>query len=156
MTTHALSALVISNWQESAVESPKGGAALAQATADAVFTGALDGGGRSTLLLVYPPEGVASFAGTQTFAGTLNGRSGTFVLLLTGSFENNTASVTWSVMPDSATGDLRGLRGRGGDKASADAPAPAGVLDDRLSAHERSPQHPARPPTTAGQPRQHA
>ena len=48
MTTHALSALAISNWQESAVESPKGGAALAQATADAVFTGALDGGGRST------------------------------------------------------------------------------------------------------------
>ena len=98
-----------------------------------MFTGALDGGGRSTLLLVYPPEGVASFAGTQTFAGTLNGRSGTFVLQLTGTFENNTASVTWSVMPDSATGDLRGLRGRGGYKSSADAPAAEAILDYELS-----------------------
>jgi Protein of unknown function (DUF3224) len=133
MATHALSALVISNWEESALQPPEGGAALAQATADAVFTGALDGNGKSTLLLVYPPEGVASFAGTQVFSGTLDGRSGTFVLQLTGTFENNTASVTWSVMPDSATGELRGLRGEGGYKSAADAPAAEATLDYELS-----------------------
>jgi Protein of unknown function (DUF3224) len=129
MATRATSALVVSDWQETALPQPDGGVALARSTSEAVFTGDFTGKGTSTLLLVYPPTGVASFAGVQTFEGTLAGRSGTFVLQQSGTFQDSTATVRWSVVPGSATGELAGLRGEGGYESPSDAPAAQATLD---------------------------
>jgi hypothetical protein len=132
MSTQAKSALVVSNWEETALTSVEGGPAMARATSDAVFTGDLNGKGTSTWLLVYPPEGVASFVGTQTFEGTVAGRAGAFVLQMAGTWDGAGAHVTWSVMPDSAGGDLRGIRGTGGYQSAADAPSAETLLDYEL------------------------
>ncbi len=41
------------------------------------------------------------------------GRNGSFVLHHNASMTHDTQSATWLVVPDSATGDLRGLSGEG-------------------------------------------
>jgi len=45
--------------------------------------------------------------------GRIGGRSGSFVLQLSGTFEDGTVKATWSVVPGSGTNDLRSLRGEG-------------------------------------------
>ena len=45
--------------------------------------------------------------------GRIGGKAGTFVLQRIGAFEGGVAKESYSVVPGSATGDLRGLRGDG-------------------------------------------
>jgi hypothetical protein len=133
MSLLAKSRLVVSDWEETPYAQVEGGAALARGTSAAILSGDFEGKGTCTWLLTYPPAGVPSFVGTQTFEGTLAGRAGTFVLQLEGTFEENAAKVRWSVMPDSATGELRGLRGQGGYRSAADAPSVEATLEYELA-----------------------
>lgn len=133
MATSAKCALVVSDWEETQYTQLADGAALARATSAAVFTGDLQGKSTCAWLLAYPPDGVPSFVGTQSFEGSLHGRKGTFVLQLSGTFEDNMANVTWSVMPGTGTGELHGVRGTGGYKSGGDEPAATATLDYELS-----------------------
>jgi hypothetical protein len=64
--------------------------------------------------------------------GRLGERSGSFVLRSTGTWEDGTATTTWSVVPGSGTGELAGLAGEGGYVArSGEAEIPY-TLDYRL------------------------
>jgi hypothetical protein len=56
-------------------------------------------------------KGSAGYVAIERVAGTLNGRSGTFALQHTGIMDRGTPSLTITVVPDSATGDLAGLAG---------------------------------------------
>jgi len=62
---------------------------------------------------MYRSDGSASFVGLERFAGRIDGKTGTFVLQRTGVFESGQAKESYSVIPGSATGELRGLRGDG-------------------------------------------
>jgi hypothetical protein len=133
MATSSKSALVVSDWEETQYTQLTDGAALARATSAAVFTGDLEGTSTCAWLLAYPPEAAPSFVGTQSFEGTLHGRKGTFVLQLSGTFADNSANVTWSIMPGTGTGELRGLRGSGGYSSGGEEPAATATLDYELS-----------------------
>ena len=50
----------------------------------------------------------------QRFSGKLGGRQGSFVLSGQETVENGKIKATWRVVPGSGTGDLAGLRGKGG------------------------------------------
>jgi hypothetical protein len=63
--------------------------------------------------MMYRSDGTASFVGLERFAGRLGGKSGSFVLQRTGVFEGGQAKESYAVVPDSATGELRGLTGEG-------------------------------------------
>jgi hypothetical protein len=56
----------------------------------------------------------ASYVGYERVAGTLAGRSGSFVLRLEGGFEQGAARTPGTVAEGTATGELAGLRGAGG------------------------------------------
>ena len=58
-------------------------------------------------------DGTASYVGLERITGRLAGKSGTFVLRRTGVFEGGLAKESYSVLPGSGTGELRGLRGEG-------------------------------------------
>ena len=62
---------------------------------------------------MYRDDGSASFIGLERVVGSVGGRSGSFVLQHSGTFKEGVATVTLVVVPDSGTGDLRGLRGDG-------------------------------------------
>ena len=58
-------------------------------------------------------EGSAAYVGFERVVGHVHGRSGSFVLHHTASSAGPSGerSAAWSVVPGSATGELRGLRG---------------------------------------------
>lgn len=86
---------------------------LTHARVTTTYGGDLDGEGTSGLLMVYHQDD-ASYAGYERVVGSLEGRSGSFVLRLDGGFQDGAARTTWTVVEGSGTGDLAGLRGEGG------------------------------------------
>ena len=63
--------------------------------------------------MVYVADNHATLVGMERVTGMLEGKSGTFVLRRTGVYENGEAKETYTVVPGSATGELRGLKGEG-------------------------------------------
>jgi hypothetical protein len=54
----------------------------------------------------------AAYSAVERVSGTLQGRKGSFALQHTGVMDRGKPSLTITVVPDSATGDLTGLTGR--------------------------------------------
>jgi hypothetical protein len=78
--------------------------------------GDIEGEGTSHSLTTYSDDGSASYVGLERVIGRVGGRSGSFVLQTSGTYNpgTGTAQANWFVVPGSATGDLRGLQGEGG------------------------------------------
>lgn len=78
------------------------------------FTGDIDGESTVRALQIQCNDGSASMVSVQRFCGRLCGRQGTFVLQGSQTVQHDKIKATWSVVPQSGTGDLCGLRGEGG------------------------------------------
>ena len=115
-------------WDENPYDQREGGAALTRASVKASYHGDIEGEGTVEYLMAYPGDDSASFTGLQRVVGRIGDRSGSFVLRTNGTFENGTAKESWSVVPGSGTGDLRGLRGEGA-LASVDQEQASVTLD---------------------------
>ena len=90
--------------------------ALVEIRIEETFAGDLDGTSSVRALQVsYSPER-ASLLTLQRFRGRLKERTGTFVLEGRGQVEQGQIEVKWSVVPQSGTDELAGLRGEGGFK----------------------------------------
>ncbi len=63
--------------------------------------------------MMYRSDGSATFVGLERVVGRIAGKPGSFVLQRTGVFENGQAKESYSVIPGSTTGELRGLLGDG-------------------------------------------
>ena len=76
--------------------------------------GGLDGTSTTDIITaISQVEGSAGYAGFERFTGALDGRQGTFVLQHNAEGSGGEQWMTWRVLPDSGTGDLRGIRGEG-------------------------------------------
>jgi hypothetical protein len=91
-----------------------GGPKILEIQATEEFIGDLEGVGAVRFLFVSRADGSASFAGVERFKGTLDGRSGTFILQNAGTLERGEVSGSWFVVPGSGTEEFTGLRGEGG------------------------------------------
>ena len=89
------------------------GAKLTHAKITFTFTGDFEGEAQIQYLMDYRDDSYATFVGLQRFTGRLGDRSGSFDTMVNGVFENGAAKSTWSIVPGSGTGDLRGIRGEG-------------------------------------------
>ena len=103
----------IKSWDEKPYSEGQDLHKLTRATVSKTFTGDLEGEGQVEYLMMYRADGTAAFVGLERISGRLGGRSGTFVLQRTGVFEGGKASESYAVVPGSASGQLRGLRGGG-------------------------------------------
>ncbi len=56
-------------------------------------------------------EGSAAYVAIERIAGTLEGRRGAFLTQHNGTMDRGAPSLSVTVVPDSATGELKGLRG---------------------------------------------
>jgi hypothetical protein len=107
-TAHARFA--IKSWDEKPwSDLPK----LTRASVTKTFTGDIEGEGQVEYLMMYRGDGSATCVGLEKVVGRIDGREGTFVLQRTGVFEDGLAKESYSVVLDSATGELEGLRGDG-------------------------------------------
>ena len=57
-------------------------------------------------------KGSAGYVAIERVTGTLQGRTGTFVLQHTGTMTRGEQHLTVSIVPDSGTGELRGIDGK--------------------------------------------
>jgi hypothetical protein len=120
MTT-AAGSFQVASWEEHRYEELENGGGLARATVALAFSGAIEGEGAVQWLMAYRADGTAHFVGLARVRGTLDRRTGSFVLQNTGEFDGMVARGPWSVVEGSGTGELEGIRGAGGFEAGQEA-----------------------------------
>ena len=103
----------IKSWDEKPYSEGPDLPKLTRATVQKTFTGDIEGEGQADYLMMYRGDGSATFIGLERITAKVGGKAGTFVLQRTGAFEDGQAKESYSVVPGSATGELRGLRGEG-------------------------------------------
>ena len=113
MKNVANSRFTIKSWDEKPYSEGQGIPKLTRAAVTKTFTGDILGDGNVEYLMMYRSDGSATFVGLERIVGQIAGKSGTFVLQRMGVFESGMAKESYSVVPGSGTGDLRGLRGEG-------------------------------------------
>jgi len=120
MTTHATSTFEVKSWDETTVNDVDGRLKLTRASVSFAYAGALEGTSAMEYLMLYGDAGSAKVLGLERISGKLGGNEGTFVLEHRGGYADGTASGQVSVVEDSGTGALAGLRGRGTAVAKQD------------------------------------
>lgn len=103
----------IKSWDETPYSEGPGQPKLTRASVIKRFTGDIEGDGHVEYLMMYRSDGSATFVGLERISGRIGDREGSFVLQRTGVFEEGQAKESYSVIPGSATADLRGLSGEG-------------------------------------------
>src|ERR1700752_3173170 len=103
----------IKSWDEKPYSQGADQPKLTRAAVAMSFSGDLAGEEQVEYLMIYRTDGSATFVGLERFTGQLGGKTGSFVLQRTGSFESGVAKESYSVIPGSGTGELHGLRGDG-------------------------------------------
>ena len=113
-TAHLSGTFTFRNWEEKPFSEAEGGAKLGHALVVNDFHGGIEGTGTCGYLLVYRSESEGVFHGYEQVVGSVEGRSGSFVLEHSGTFEGDTVHCRLSIVPGAGTGGLAGLRGTGG------------------------------------------
>ena len=86
---------------------------LARMILDKEYHGDLEGTGKGQMLTAGTEiKGSGAYVAIEKVSGTLKGRSGTFVLQHSGTMTNNAPQLTITVVPDSGTGQLKGISGK--------------------------------------------
>ena len=106
----------ITSWDEEPFDEPENGPKLTRAHVRRSFHGDLSGTGNLMYVMTHLDSG-ASFIGFEKVVGSLGGRTGSFVLRHTGSYDGGKATAEYEVVPGSGTDELAGLSGTGGFSA---------------------------------------
>jgi hypothetical protein len=89
------------------------GSTLARYSLDKQYHGDLDAGAKGTMLTAGTDvKGSAGYVAIERVTGTLNGRTGSFVLQHSGTLTRGAPVQNITVVPDSGTGQLTGLTGK--------------------------------------------
>ena len=111
MTSHAESAYEIKKWDEKTYDEGEEGKHLTQCSVTQVYHGDIEGESLSTFLMAPAGEASATYVGLERITGTLEGRSGSFIIQFQGSFAGGLPSFSGIIVANSGTGELRGLKG---------------------------------------------
>ena len=103
----------IVSWDEEPFDEPESGPKLTQAHVKRSFAGDLIGTGNLMYVMTHLDGGGASFSGFEKVVGRLGGRTGSFVLRHTGSYDGEKAAAECEVVTGSGTDELAGLSGAG-------------------------------------------
>ena len=90
-----------------------GDASVGHSRFDKRFRGALDAHSVVHMLAVMAPvPGSGAYVALERIEGTLDGRRGSFFAQHSGTMDRGSPSLALTVVPDTGTGELTGLRGR--------------------------------------------
>jgi Protein of unknown function (DUF3224) len=112
--THATGRVEVKTYEPQLYEEVEDGPNLVEIHVSETFSGDIEGEGVARFLQAVRKDGSASFVGIERVTGSVDGRTGSFLLQDAGTLEGNTVRGEWFVVPGSGTGDLSGLRGEGG------------------------------------------
>lgn len=123
MSTHATGGYETRTWDERTLDGEKWDwnawgqnptLVLTRASVTNTFQGGIEGEGTAEYLMTYRPDGACTYIGYERIDGRVDGRSGSFVIQHAGTFEGGRLTADWTVVPGSGTGDLSGMKGKGG------------------------------------------
>lgn len=102
----------VTGWEPEPLSLGEGGAVtFSRVTLRKTFSGPLTGGSVVAMTSTSVGEGPAGYVAVELVTGTLEGRSGGFVLQHTGVVDGESGTTGGVVLPGTATGELAGLRG---------------------------------------------
>ena len=113
MSTHATAIFEVKTWDEKSFQELEGGSKLTRASVTKSYRGDITGDARAESLIFYRADGSGAFTGFERVVGSIDGRAGSFLLQVTGTYRDQTATGDCTVIPDSGSGGLRGMRGEG-------------------------------------------
>ena len=109
MTIHATGSFEVKLLPQSLADAESG---LGRMSIDKVFSGDLQGTSKGEMLSALTAvKGSASYVAIERVTGTLQGRSGSFMLQHLGTMTRGTPTLTVLVVPDSGTEGLTGIAG---------------------------------------------
>jgi hypothetical protein len=111
VTTHADATFTVDSWDEQPYDE-QDGVKLARVRLTKTFRGDLVGSSSVEMLGAHAGGEPRAYVAMERIVGTLHGRAGSFVLQHTAEASGGEQSSTLTVVPDSGTGELRGLRGQ--------------------------------------------
>jgi hypothetical protein len=111
-------------WEETPYTEMDDDRKLTRTHATFAYEGDLEGEGTVDYLMAYCPNGLGNFVGLERFVGQLGGRSGSFIIQHTGTFDPEAVTAHWDFVPGSGTGELAGLTGGGELKLAGHGPYP--------------------------------
>ena len=103
----------LKQWDEKTYSEVQGGPKLTNSAVVNSLHGDIEGEAKLEYLMIYLADGSAVCIGLEQVTGRVGERSGSFALRHEGKFENMTAKGSFTVVPGSGTGELKGLRGEG-------------------------------------------
>lgn len=110
MSMRATSTFDIDSWEQQPYDD-RDGVQMARTHVAKTFHGEIEGTSTAELLMVGAPNGSAAYVGMERIVCRIHGRAGSFVLLHDAVRSATAQSATWTIVPDSGTGELQGLRG---------------------------------------------
>src|ERR1700761_860398 len=116
--TRANALITVHKYEPAGYDEPAQGPGLTRIHVEESFSGDIAGDGAVEFLQAAHADGSASFVGIERVRGRVGEREGTFLLQDRGTVDGSIVSGAWFVIPGSATGELSGLRGEGGFRAS--------------------------------------
>jgi hypothetical protein len=120
--TRFRSSIEVIGYKKFDISSHDDGAVLVSTVLTEKFTGAIEGIGVADHLRLLHPDGTGISTGIERVEGTVDGRSGSFILTAYGrNLSPTEVTGEWTVQPGSGTAELVGLRGRGSYTATADS-----------------------------------
>ena len=112
MTTHASGTFEV-KLQPQASDGVKGAEMLGRMSIDKQFHGDLEATSKGEMLTAMTAvKGSAGYVAVEQVTGTLQGKSGSFLLQHTGTMSSGSQQLSVTVVPDSWTGQLVGLSGK--------------------------------------------
>ena len=111
MDTRATGAFEITAWEQVPYDESAEGPQLARATVRKTFRGELAGESTAELLMCADDVGGIAYTALERVVGRVGDRSGSFLLLHSAMRGGDMTRSHGRVVPDSGTGELRGLRG---------------------------------------------
>ena len=91
-----------------------------EAKIDIVMHGDIEATGPGRYLMQYPTADTCHYAGYLVMDGTLDGKSGQFIIYEVGDWTTGIAASKWQIVEGSGTGELKGITGQGSYAAEHD------------------------------------
>lgn len=110
MSTRATGTFDIDTWEEEPYDEHDG-VKQSRTRVTKTFHGEIEGQSTAELLMVSAQDSSAAYVGFERIVGRVHDRSGSFVLHHSATQSRGAQSASWSIVPDSGTGELQGLCG---------------------------------------------
>lgn len=118
MSTQITCTFKIDSWNEEPFSLSDDGPSLNRASVIQTYSGSLEAKSTIEYLMTTFADDTSTFIGLEEILGELEGKSGSFLLEHNGTHKDGVAKSDFEIIPNSGTGELSGIQGKGSYEAT--------------------------------------